>query len=136
MKLVEKANKRATTVAMERKRSADRKRKKDFENRKNIYIKRIEDKIMKLAEDGQYEYFFDAVPYARKHLSYEPEMFVAIAKHFDKQEFHVSYDGKKQGDKRDWNKPQKIPTYYTDRDHSGLPYPYGGATSLMISWSF
>tara|TARA_B100000519_G_C13945905_1_gene298384 strand:+ start:168 stop:551 length:384 start_codon:yes stop_codon:yes gene_type:complete len=125
MKLAEKANKRATTVAMERKQAADRQRKRDFENRKNIYIKRVEDKIMRLAEDGRYKYKFDAVPYVRDPLSKEGEMFIAIAKHFHKHGFKISYKGKTKGDKRDWNSPIYI----------GPMFEWGATTTdLTISW--
>jgi len=118
MTLAKTAHQTATAVAMQRKRTADQQQKKDFELRKKIYIQRIEKKIMKLAEDGQYKYEFGAVPYVREHLSADCTMFVAIAKHFHKQGFEVKYDGKTEGDKRDWNDPAR--TYFT--------------TWLTISW--
>ena len=115
MTLAKTAHQTATAVAMQRKRTADQQRKKDFERRKKIYIQRIEKKIMKLAEDGQYKYRLDAVPYVRNHLSADSAMFVAIAKHCHKQGFKVEYDGKTEGDKRDWNDParQFIRTWLT-----------------------
>ena len=131
MTLVEKARRRATTVTTLRKQAANRKIKADFERRKEIYIQRIEKKIMKLAEDGQYEYTFDTVPYGRSCLSEDEEMFVAIAKHFGKQGFSIKYDGRNKKGASKYVKETLYPNHWIKRDWN-LPLWY--TANLTISW--